>query len=168
MNKPLYAIAENYLAALQTLESLLDSGEIPQNVFDDTIDGLGGELEAKAINVIGYAKNLEAESMAIDAAIKAMTARKKAIDAKDERLRAYVKEQMERAGITEIKCPYYVIKLRNNPLRVVIDNESGIPEDCWRVIPEKREPDKSAIKAMISTEEVSFAHLERTTRLEIK
>lgn len=168
-NLQLFALADEYLAALKTLESLADAGTLSAEVVADTLEGMSGELEAKATNVIGYAKSLELEAAAIKAATEPMLQRAKALETKAEWMRAYVKTQMERTCITEIKSPYFVLKIRDNPASVKIDNEAGIPEKCWRVIPETREPDKKAIKAMIeSGEEVQFAHLERTRRLEVK
>lgn len=168
-NLQLYTMADEYLAALKTLESLADAGTLSSEVVADTLEGLSGELEANATNVIGYARSLELEAAAIKQATGPMLARAKTLEAKAEWMRAYVKVQMERTGITEIKSPYFVLKIRENPASVVIDNEAGIPEQCWRVIPEKREPDKKAIKAMIeSGEQVEFAHLERSKRLEVK
>lgn len=165
----LFEIADEYIAALKTLESLADAGTLSAEVVADTIDGMSGELEAKATNVIAYARSLELESNAIREAFAPMLERAHQLDKKAEWMRAYVKTQMERTGITEIKSPYFVLKIRENPASVVIDNEAGIPDKCWRVIPEKREPDKKAIKAMIEAgEEATFAHLEKTRRLEIK
>lgn len=168
-NLTLFNIADDYVAALKTLESLADAGTLSEEVVADTLEGMAGEVEAKATNVIGYAKSLELEAAAIKAATDPMLKRAKALETKAEWMRAYVKAQMERTGITEIKSPYFVLKIRDNPASVVIDNEAGIPDDCWRVIPEKREPDKKAIKEMIDAgENVEFAHLEKTRRLEVK
>lgn len=168
-NLKLYELADDYIAALNKLEALADAGMLDAETVANTLDGMSCELEVKATNVIGYARSLELEAQAIRAAIEPMEKRAKAIEAKSKYMIEYVKTQMERTGKTEIKSPYFVLKLRDNPPKVVIDNEAGIPETCWRVIPEKREVDKKAIKEMIeSGQEVQFAHIERDKRLEIK
>lgn len=165
----LYAISDEYIAALKTLESLADAGTLSAEVVADTLEGMAGDVEAKATNVIAYARSLELESNAIREAFAPMLERAHQLDKKAEWMRAYVKTQMERTGITEIKSPYFVLKIRENPASVVIDNEAGMPETCWRVIPEKREPNKKAIQAMIEAGEcVEFAHLEKTRRLQVK
>lgn len=168
-NLQLYAIADEYIAALKTLESWADAGTISVESVADTLDGMAGDVEAKATNVIAYARSLELESNAIREAFAPMLERAHQLDKKSEWMRAYVKAQMERTGITEIKSPYFVIKLKDNPGKVIVDCEAGLPPSCWREIPATREPDKKAIKAMIEAgEHVEFAHLERTKRLEVK
>lgn len=169
MTLALYEVAENYVAALRTLESLLEAGTLTQEVVSDTLEGLSGDMEVKVKNVVAYTKNIEAEADAIRAAIDKMKARMKALDSKSEWLRDYILQNMKRTQIKEIKTPYYVIRLRDNPAHVVIDNEAGLPADCWRTIPERREVDKAAIKARLSLGEVmQCAHLEKDVRLEIK
>lgn len=169
MSLALYKVADDYLAALRTLESLLADGTLTQEVVSDTIEGLSGDLEVKALNIIAYTKNLEAEANAIESAITPMKLRMESLRRKRDWLREYVLSNMRRTKITEIKSPYYIIRVRENPARVVIDNEAGLPADCWREIPARREPDKAAIKAKLSTgEKMECAHLEKGVRLEIK
>lgn len=161
----LYAVADEYLRDLNKIESL----ELDAQTYLDTLEGLSGDIEVKALNVMAYARNLEAESDAIQAAIEAMQNRMKALDRKAEWMREYLKTQMERTGITEIKSPYFVMKLQDNPVKVVIDCEAALPDDCWRLIPEKREPDKKAIKAKLDAgENLAAAHLEKGKRLVVK
>lgn len=170
-NLTLYEITDDYLAALQTLESLAESGQLSPEVVEDTIEGLSGDLEVKAKNVIGYAVSLVSEADAIDAATVPMMKRANTLRDKAAWMREYVKTAMERTGITEIKSPYFVIKLKDNPGKVVIDCEAGLPDDCWREIPATREPDKKAIKTMLEAgnKTVSAAsHIEKGKRLEVK
>lgn len=170
-NLTLYELSDDYLAALQTLESLAESGQLSPEVVADTIEGLSGDLEVKAKNVIGYVKSLEAESDAISNAIDGMQKRMLALDKKAEWMREYVKSAMERTGITEIKSPYFVIKLKDNPGKVIIDCEAGLPDYCWREVPATREPDKKAIKAKLDEGDKTVsaaAHIEKGKRLEVK
>lgn len=170
-NLTLYEITDDYLAALQTLESLAESGQLSPEVVADTVEGLSGDLEVKAKNVIGYAKSLEAEAFAIIDATLAMTDRAASLRKKAEWMRKYVQSAMERTGITEIKSPYFVIKLKDNPGKVIIDCEAGLPDYCWREIPATREPDKKAIKTMLEAGNKTVsaaAHIEKGKRLEVK
>lgn len=168
-NLTLFNIADDYLAALQTLESLAETGQLSPEVVADTLEGLSGDVEAKATNVIAYARSLELESNAIREAFAPMLERAHQLDKKAEWMRAYVKTQMERTGITEIKSPYFVMKLQSNPAKVIIDCEAALPQDCWRVVPETREPDKKAIKARLEAgENLTGAHLEKGVRLVVK
>lgn len=165
----LYRVADEYLRDLEALEKMEEAGQLTAQSLADTLEGLSGDLEVKALNVMSYTRNLEAESQAIADALVEMQSRMLAIDKKAKWMREYLKIQMERTGITEIKSPYFVMKLQDNPAKVIIDCEAAIPDECWRVIPETREPDKKAIKVILeSGVDVSFAHLEKSKRLVVK
>jgi len=166
MNLSLYVLADEYLAAAQQLADLdLD----PQTVAD-TLEGLSGDLEVKATNVAMFVRNLEASAEQIKEAEEAMASRRKAIEKRAQNVREYLKAQMVRTGITKIECPHFKLAIRDNPPAVVIDAESQIPAFYMRTPePPAPTPDKKAILAAIKNgEEVSGAHLERSTRLEIK
>ena len=145
------------------------SGELSAQCLTDTLEGLPGEFEEKARNVACYAKNLEAEAEAIKTAIEGMQARSKALTNKAEWMREYLQANMIITGFTEIKSPYFVMKLKKNPPKVVIDCEAALPLSCFKIVPETRVPDKAAIKQYLTTgKEMSGAHLEQGERLEIK
>ena len=159
----LYEVADVYLRALERLQ---DSEE---QATQNMLDSLEGALEVKATNVAAYAQNLEAEVNAIQEAIDKMIARRQAAKKRIEWLRHYLKTNMDRCGITEIKSPEFVLKIKKNPPMVVIDEQSMIPLQFMRVIPETKEVDKMALKEALKTGEViPGAHLETQTRLEIK
>jgi len=160
----LYEIAVRYRESLSALNNL----DLPEEVIADTIESVEGELTVKAQNVIAFAANLDAQAEAVGTRIKQLQAWQRALDRRSEWLRRYTLEAMQAAGVREIKCGDFIAKPRQNPPRVVIDNEAGIPAELWR---EKivREPDKSAISAKLKAgEPLEFAHLEQTWRLEIK
>ena len=88
----LYEIAETYLRAL---EDLADIEDLPEQAITDTLEGLQGEFEVKAINVAGYIRNIEAEASAVEQARKGMERRQRSLTRHAERLREYVKNHME-------------------------------------------------------------------------
>jgi len=165
MELKLYEVTDIYLRALKGLED----SDLPENVVLNTLDALEGALEVKATNVAAYFQNLEAEANAIKNAETRMAKRRKAIESRVEWLRHYLKTNMDRCGITEIKSPEFVLKIVKNPPMMVIDHQDAIPEQFMRIIPETREPDKNALKEALKTGEViPGAHLETQTRLSIK
>lgn len=168
MNAPisLYKLADQFVEASHRLADL----DLPDDVVRDTLEGLSGELEAKATNVAMFARNLEATAETIKAAEADMAARRKAIEARAKRLRVYLQDQMQRTGITKIECPYFKLSIRDNPPAVVIDAESQIPQEFMRTPePPPPAPDKKAIaEALKAGKDVPGAHLERGQRLEIK
>ena len=166
MNLSLYKIADDFIAQSQALADL----GLPDEVLADTLEGLAGDLEVKAVNVAAFARNLEASAEAIKAAESEMAARRKAIENRAKLLRTYLQEQMTRTGISKIECPYFKLAIRDNPPAVVIDAEGQIPQEFMRQ-PETPppSPDKKAIaEALKAGKEVTGAHLERGQRLEIK
>lgn len=74
---------------------------------------------------------------------------------------------MERSDMREIRSPQFVIKIKQNPPKVILDDASAIPEAF------KREEivvhiDKNGIKqALLSGQAIRGAHLEQETRLDI-
>ena len=71
----LYELSTDYLRALDALTA---QEELPPEAIADTLDGLAGAWEDKALNVARYVRNLEAEADAIAQAKQRMEARAKA------------------------------------------------------------------------------------------
>lgn len=166
MNTSLYVLTDEYRVAAARLADL----ELDEQTIADTLEGLAGALEVKATNVAMFVRNLEASADAIKAAEGEMARRRKSIEARADRVRQYLKENMERAEISKIECPYFKIAIRDNPPAVVIDAESQIPAEYMRVPdPPPPSPDKKAIAAAIKAgKEIAGCHTERSKRLEIK
>ena len=162
----LYHIADEFLVAAQKLSEL----DLDEQTVADTLEGLQGELEVKAVNVAFVARNLEATAEQIKLAESQMSARRTALENRAKRIREYLKLNMERTGITKIESPYFKLAIRDNPPSVVIDAESQIPEGFMRLPePPPVVPNKKLIgEALKAGLDVPGCHLERGTRLEIK
>ena len=159
----LYELSADYLSALDALSELDD---LPPEAIADTLEGLAGAWEDKALNVARYVRNLEAEGAAIDEARKRMDARAKATANQAARLKMYLKIELERTGLKP-KAPDLALRLQNNPPSVVLDDAAMIPDDYRRT-----ETVTTILKAEISAalklgHEIAGAHLEQSTRLVI-
>ncbi len=162
----LYELAGEYRQAAIAMSDM----DMDEATIKDTLEGLSGALEVKATNVAYFVKNLEATAEQIKQAEKQMADRRKAIEARAERVREYLKRNMDVSGITEISCPHFKLKIAKNPPAVVVDAESLIPKEYWKQ-PEPPPPsiDKAAIKQAIAAGvTVAGVHLESGTRLDIK
>ena len=162
----LYQLAADYKEAA---ERLAESG-LDEQTITDTLEGLSGDIEQKAIHIAKWVRNLEAETSAIRAAVDDMVKRANAEEAKAKRLRDYLKDCLQQAEIRKVSCPFFVVSLKATPAAVVIDDEKLIRGDLmvWPPAPPPK-PDKRAIAEVIKAgEEVAGAHLESGTRLEIK
>lgn len=161
----LYQLAGEYLAISDKLHDM----DLDEQTIQDTLEGLSGDLEEKGINVAKYMRNLEVSAEQIKQAEAQMAARRKAIEKRVDGLKRYLKENMERTGITKIECPYFVISIKNNPEAVTVDDEESIPRDYFKEIPVSYQLDKALVKqALKDGYEVPGAHLSRGTRIEIK
>lgn len=166
MNTSLYVIASEY----QALANKLMDSDFDEQTIADTLEGAAGELEVKATNVAMFVRNLEASAEQIKLAEKQMADRRKAIEAKAESIKRYLKDNMQRTGITKIECPYFAIGIKKNPPSVVIDDATAIPgEFMVTPPPPPPQPNKALIKKAIQDGiEVAGAHLSQSERLEIK
>ena len=162
----LYELAAEYRADAEKLADM----DLDEQTLADTLEGLGGELEVKAQNVIMFTRNLEATAAAIKEAEAQMAARRKALENRAAGLRRYVLENMQFAGIQKIECPFFKLSIRDNPAAVDIYEPGLIPAQYMKQPePPPPAPDKTAIKAAITAgTEVPGAKLTKGTRLEIK
>lgn len=139
----LYQVADEYLQVLQELTSRDD---LPAEVIRDTLEGLQYPVEQKALNVAAYFQGLEADAAAMKAAEARIAERRKRTETHVAHLKTYLKDQMERCGISEIKSAEFRLSLRKNPPRVELDANVPVPAYYVRV-PPPPEPvvDKRAI-----------------------
>jgi len=165
-NLSLYQISSIYLEAMDILTD--PEMELPAEAITDTLEGLGGEMEEKAINVAKFMRNIEATANAIKEAETAMAKRRKALENRASWMKDYLKGSMEHTGIIKIECPYFKLSIQKNPAAVNIINEDTIPDKfkeqviTWKV-------DKTAIKKAIqSGKTIPGAKLLNGTRLAIR
>lgn len=123
-NLNLYQIASQYRGDLDKLAEM----DLPDDVIADTLEGLGGELEVKAQNVVAFARHLEKLAESIKEAEAGMAARRKAIENRADRVKAYVLETMLTNNIQKIECPWFVLSIAKNPAAVVIEDERQVPQ----------------------------------------
>ncbi len=162
----LYELSQTYREALDVLTD--PELDLPNEVIADTLEGLQGTLEDKAIAVAQFFKNLEATAVAIKEAEQRMSQRRKAIESRVASMKTYLKDSMESCGITRIESPWFALSIAKNPAAVDILDEDSLPDDFVEIVT-TRKVDKIAIKQAIeSGAEVPGAVLTRGTRLAIR
>jgi hypothetical protein len=128
MSLALYQIANDYQQALVKFEEGMDFDDINEAL--EELTNIEKSAEEKVIAVASFIKNLEAERKAIEEAKKSMAKREERLDKKVEIITEYLRSNMQRCGITEVKSsPYFTIKLKKNPESVDVYNEEIIPEE---------------------------------------
>ncbi len=160
----LYHLAAEYAEALD----VLSDPDIPAEAVSDTLEALQGEIAVKGANVAAYALNLEAEAEMIKAAEAKLKARRTALENKAQRIRDYLKDNMQRCGITKISALDHTFSVTLGKPResVVIEDEADIPDDLCTFT---RSASKTAIKAAIDGgQDVPGARIEHNATLTIK
>jgi|GEM_PF-1807564 len=162
----LYTLTGEYLAAAERISDL----DVSDDAVIEALDVLRAPLEAKAVHVAMAARNLEATADAIRDAIADMERRRAALEARAERVRAYLRDCMIRAGISRIESAHLVLAIRDNPPAVVVDDASLIPAQYMRTPePPPPEPDKRAIAdALKDGADIPGVRLVRTQRIDIR
>lgn len=167
-SKPLYEISNDYEQALNALALIEDQDSEEALAARATIDQLSDSGNKKSIATAMWIENVKVQQAGITEAIKRMQDRKKRLEKVIEDREQYLKDNMERLGISHIHCPYFDIKLKKNPPKVDILNESEVPEEYMRTKIE-RSIDKS--KASFEMKEgvvIPGLRLIQETKLEIK
>jgi hypothetical protein len=163
MELKLYEIADQYREAVARLSDV----DLPEEVVEHTLEALTGDLALKAINVAAVVLHMEGEAELIERAMQRMGQRRKALVNRAERLRGYLKAQMERTGIEEVKSPEFVLKIKLNPPKVILDDETAVPRK-FKQIERIVHIDKQALRAvLLAGQAVPGAHLAQGTRLDI-
>lgn len=161
----LYLIANEYRADLAKLADL----DLDPQTLADTLESLGGELQAKAQNVALFVRSLEADAAAVKQWAKEATERAKAMEARAERVRDYLASNLDACGVEKLESPGVSISFRKSSA-VVIDGQDLIPAEFMRAKPAPEpEPDKKAIADAIKAGHVvPGAHVEQRRSLQIK
>lgn len=133
----LYELAQNYAELLEIAE------EIESDTLVDTLEALQDAIEDKAENIAKFIRNLEADAKIIREEEQRLAERRRAIEAKVERLKTYLQEQLETAGIEKVKRPTITVAIQANPPSVDVIDETAIPSDF--LIPQAPKVDKKSI-----------------------
>ncbi len=86
-------------------------------------------LQQKSQNIIGYARNTELMINAMKEEEKRLADKRKTIENKLTRFKEYVKECMDKNGITKIDTELGSLTIAKNPASIEIVNEDEIPEE---------------------------------------
>lgn len=167
-NLSLYQLSNNYVQALDFLTD--PDMDVPIEAVNDTLEGLGGELEDKAVNVAKFLRNMEATAETIKAAEASMAKRRKALEEKVKWLKDYIKSNMEATGISKIECPYFKLSIAKNPAALDVFDTEAIPAEYKHSETVTVEHiDKATLKSDLAKGQIiQGARLTNGTRLSIR
>lgn len=154
----LYEIKNNLLE----LSNIDADSEDMREAIKNTLEGVEGEFNDKAVSVVHYIKNLDADAEAIDTEIKRLSARKKAISAKQDAIKEYLRFNMDATGIKKIECPLFTISSVAGREIVSIDEEALIPDEFIEIKSVIQPKKADILKALKSGNEVPGASITRS------
>lgn len=137
----LYKVTNKFVEIMNKAEE----GELTEQEYNELGEALAIELQNKGAGVIGYIQNDEALVEAVDVQIKRLQDFKKSKQNNLDKFKRYVKENMERLGITKLETELGVLSIAKNPTSVEIENEDEIPSEFKQEIITTK-IDKTAIK----------------------
>lgn len=163
----LYRLSLEY----EYLMSIADDPDMDPQVFEDTMEGLSGEIEDKADSYAKVIANLTALSNGLKSEADRLTARRRAIDNNIDRMKANLKAAMLLTGKTKFKTELFSFGIQKNPPKVVIDDPSRIYPEY--LIEQDPKVDTMAIRNALKDDAEAplwegIAHLEQTEGVRIR
>lgn len=150
-------------------EMLTDADESEEQVINDTIEGVIGEIEIKAAGLVGVMNRLDMEIDACEKHKKEWDNRLRVRKNAKERIKARIIQAMQEMGTTELAAGDVKFKLQNagGQLPLIIDEGATVPEKFTKITIEN---DNALIrKALENGEQLDFARFgERSKVLKIK
>jgi len=151
------------------LQKMVDDGEMSNDDIKDTLEGMELEFQDKALSIVSLANSLDADVSGISAEIKRLQARKKAVVNNQDRLKEYLRVNMEDSGITNIKCPLFSITLGKPTVKADVYDVDFLPDEYVSVSVETKPDLKAILKDLKDGIDIPGAGLiDGKTRLLIK
>lgn len=151
----------------QTLIELAEDPDVDEEVLNDTLSAIDGEIEVKAEGYAMVMQQLQNDVDALKYEEKRLAGRRTVIENNIQRMKKHLQEAMEITGKTKFKTTLFSFNIQNNPASVVIDDATKIPKEF--LIQQEPKIDKTSIKEILKESgNTDWAHLEQGKSLRIK
>ena len=148
----------NIVGEFEELYALATQEELDEQLFNDTLEALTGELEVKGAGYVAVIQQLDMEAKKAKEIAEAFKMKADARINAIGRMKDALKVAMTRIGTDKIDAGDYTIKLQKNGGKQPMLITDEVPNDYLKVI---YEPDKEKIRQVLEEgTELSFAHLE--------
>lgn len=168
----LYEISNSYLSALEGLTEVFENTDFDDvtkaQILQDSLSSFQDEFDAKALNVGAYIANLKLEMASVKEVQDRLNKRAKQLDKQVIHLQSYLLEQLQRMEIKKLSNAQLQIQVRDNPARVVIDDEEAIPAQFKEIVSEIKISKSALSEQLKSGIPITGCHIEKSVRLEIK
>ena len=165
MTQSLFHISQDYLQLANILES--NGGELTPEI-EEQLNANSEALQVKASNIAFVIRKMALEEDNISTEIERLKNMLKVKTNSKERLKTYLKTNMEQMDISEIKCDLITVRLQKSKSSVEIVDKEIIPK---KFLNKKIDvvPDKVAIKeALESGAKIKGVELKESKSLIIK
>ena len=150
-------------------DTLIDEQGILDETLEAEIDRLLPAIAEKAGNIGRWIRNIDGNIEAVESEITRLKKRKEVNGHLQDRLKAYLKDSMEKAGMDKIDTGIMVLAIQRNPPSVELVDEAAIPASYKDIIPEQYVISKKRIlEALKAGEEVKGAVLMQGTHLRLR
>lgn len=150
------------------LMAMAEDPEMDPQLFQDTLEGLDGDLEQKSDNYARVMKSLEHDAAALRAEEKRLADRRRTIENNLERMKKSLEQMMRVTGKMKFKTPFFTFGIQKNPARLVIDDLAAVPDRY--LIPQDPKVDAVKVKELLKDLGVAvpWAHMEQGESLRIR
>ena len=161
----LYEISNELVSLFDKVDP--ETGELPPE-----IDAITADFKSKGASVAAHVLNTQAQIEMRKEVIKKLESANRTAEKKVKNLKEYLMHQMNRTGITEILANDATFKVslhKERDTSVEIYDERLLEPRCLKLVPERYEPDKTAIRNLLKAGvEIQGARFVKKDRLEIK
>lgn len=144
-------------AEFQSLYEMATDPDCDEQVFNDTLEALTGELSIKAAGYVAVINQLKMESKQADEVSKAFAEKKRVRDNHIKRMNEVLMFVMDQTGIEKLEAGDYTIKQQKNGGVQLLKIDGEVPESFTKVTVE---PDNDKIREFLKDNECEWAHLE--------
>jgi len=123
----------------------------------DTMEAIDGDFEKKALSLYHVSNEVELDIETVNSEIKRLQSRMKVMTNNRDRMREYLRFNMEESGITKIECPLFTITLAKGKDMVQIQDEDKLPTDYLDISVTSRPMKKEMLSDMKEGKEIPGA-----------
>ena len=147
----LHEMSKDYIGFLES--------DLTGDDLTDCLDSIEDAIDEKASNIVKLVASLDVDVSGLDTEIKRLQARKKAVTNNQERLREYLRYNMEVTGITKIKHTLFNITLGKPTVTAEIVDIDFLPDNYVNTEVVIKADKKAILKALKDGEDIPGAIL---------
>jgi hypothetical protein len=169
----LYEISNEYTSVIEAIEQLFeahpDLDEASKRaIIEENLAGVQQSFDDKAFALGGLIQNLKFEHSNVKELQDRFTKRAKGLEKTIGQLSDYLLAQMQAVNRPKLANAWLTLQIRTNPCRVIIEDETLLGEE-FKLRETIIKINKTAIGEQLKAgNDVPYAHLEQSQRLEIK